>query len=58
MIHVHSVIVSPIVLHVFKTLFIILMEEPILMQTENRVPRKIFESGRVKVTGHVTEVRS
>jgi hypothetical protein len=58
MIHVHTFIVSPVVLHVFKPLSIILLEELILMQTDNRVPRKIFESGRVKVTGHVTEVRS
>jgi len=34
------------------------MEERILMQTENRVLRKILRSGRVEVTGHITEVRS
>jgi hypothetical protein len=34
------------------------MKEQILMQTENRVLRKIFGCERVEVTGHVTEVRS
>ena len=57
MIHVHSVIVSPVVFYGFKTLSIILMEEQILTQTENRALRKIFGSGRVEVTGHITEVR-
>jgi len=45
-------------LYGFKTLSVILMEERILMQTEKGVLRKIFGSGRVEVTGHVTEVRS
>jgi hypothetical protein len=58
MIHAHSVIVSSVVLYGFKTLSIILMEEQILMQTENRVLRKIFGSGRVEVTEHVPNVRS
>jgi hypothetical protein len=34
------------------------MEEQILMQTENRVLRKIFGSGREEVTKHVPNVRS
>lgn len=58
MIHVHTVIVSPVVLYGYKALSIILMKERILMQNWNRVLRKIFGSGRLEVTGHVTEVRS